>query len=108
MATFAAFMAPSSGSGGRDGTITTALVAAGSTGDIVIGFRTIFSIIADSTIHVRWGVAGTIANAAATDFLIPANMLVTMDMGEEFDRIRAFAATGATGNVYVLPLARGK
>lgn len=104
MSKFAAFLVPASATGGRDGVITTALVAAGSTGDIVIGFRRVFAIIADSAIHVRWGLAATIANAAATDFLIPANMMVTLEMGEEFDRIRVFAATGATGNVYVLPL----
>lgn len=104
MAQYAAFMAPADGTGGRDGVITTALVAAGSTGDIIIGFRRIYSIIADSAIHVRWGTSSTIAAAVANDFLIPANTGVTMYMGENFDRIRAFAASGATGNVYVMPL----
>lgn len=104
MAQFAAFMAPADGTGGRDGVITTALSANGSTADIVIGFRRIFCIIADSAIHVRWGTSTSIANAVATDFLIPANTGVTLYMGENFDRIRVFAATGATGNVYVLPL----
>lgn len=104
MAQFAAFMAPADGTGGRDGVITTALVAAGSTADIVLGVRRIYTIIADSAIHVRWGLSGTIANAAAGDFLIPANTGVTMYMGENFDRLRVFAASGATGNVYVMPL----
>lgn len=103
MSKFAAFLVPADGTGGRDGVITTTLVAAGSTGDIVIGVRRVYGIIADSAIHVRWGSASTIANAAATDMLIPANMLVTLDNGENFDRIRVFAATGATGNVYVFP-----
>lgn len=104
MSKFAAFLVPADGTGGRDGVITTALVAAGSTGDIVIGVRRLFSLIADSAIHVRWGNSTTIANAASTDFLVPANMLITLDMGENFDRIRVFAASGATGNAYVLPL----
>jgi hypothetical protein len=107
LATFAAFMAPGEGAGGSDGTITTAVSANASTAEIVIGFRYIFSIICDSDMHVKWGVSG-MAAATASNFLIPAKMLVTMDMGESFDRVRVFTATGATGNIYILPLTRGK
>jgi indole-3-glycerol phosphate synthase len=96
-----------SGTGGvnnRD--LNTALVANGNTASIVVGFRYLYAIVADSDIHVVWGTAASIVNAAATDFLIPAKTIVVQDMGEEFDRLRVFAATGATGNVYIMRLSR--
>lgn len=107
MATFAAVMAPASASGGVND-VQNATVTAASSGEIVCGFRTIIRVSngAVGIANIKFGVSGMGA-ATATDHIIGTNQFQDFDLGEEFDRVRIFAA-GTSVVVTVMRLARAK
>jgi len=107
MAVFASILAPASASGGVND-VQNATVTAASSAEIVIGFRAIvrFSNGAVGVANIKFGVSGMGA-AAATDHILGTNQYQDFDMGEEFDRVRIFAA-GTAVTVTVMRLARAK
>jgi hypothetical protein len=118
VATFAAIFAPASASGGiEDSQKAAGVVNLASSAEISVGVRQIVNIFAVPTpgqapngySNVRFGPAG-LGPAAATDFPLPDNTLVTVDLGEEFASIRFFnnSSIAGTRDYYVARLARGK
>lgn len=107
MATFASIMAPASASGGVND-VQNATVTAASSAEITVGFRQIIAVSNGSigTANIKFGVSGMGA-AVATDFIVPINSTTYWDLGEEFDRIRIFAA-GTAVVVTVMRLSRAK
>lgn len=104
MARFAAVLSPYSGTGGFQETTKFAGQAAGaSSAEVALGSNVSFVVWGTQQINVKFGPTG-LAAAAATDFGIPANTLVTFDTGEEFRSIRIFNNGSTTADIYVMRL----
>ena len=74
-----------------------------SSGEIVLGRYTIFAINANSDINIRFGNSGMPA-AAATDFRIPAGVIATYQLPQQYDRFRIFNAAAGSINYWIQPL----
>lgn len=89
---FAAIYQPKSATGGVND-VQNATVTAASSGEIVVGFRQIIRVSngAVGVANIKFGVSG-MAAATATDHIIGTNQYQDFIMGDEFDRVRIFAA----------------
>jgi hypothetical protein len=92
VARFAAVYSPKSASGGVND-VQNATVTAASSAEIVIGFRQMIRVSNGSigVANIKFGVSGMGA-ATATDHIIGTNQYQDFEMGDEFDRVRIFAA----------------
>lgn len=92
MAAFAGIYQPKSASGGIND-VQNATVTAASSAEIVLGFRQLIRV-SNGTIgvaNIRFGVTGMSA-ATGTDHIIGTNQFQDFALGDEFDRVRIFAA----------------
>ena len=74
--------------------------------EIVLGTNAIFTLVGNSgECHVAFGNA-SMGIAAITDMFVPADTLVTLDLGGEFSSIRIFNPTAGTVDYYVLRMSK--
>lgn len=78
----------------------TALGAAASSAEILLGKNRIFSVIATGNCHLRFGVAG-MAAADANDHFIAASTKEVYAMPRNSSHIRIFNPTGLGIDVYI-------
>lgn len=117
MAVFSAVFRPSDSTGGIEKVNkVTALAAAASSAEIVLGTNVPFAIVAipigtpgattGANINVRFGPLG-LGAATAADFGIPVNVVLTFDTGSGFQSVRVFNnCTTSAVDVYVMPLSK--
>lgn len=105
MAVFTSIFCPVGGStaGSTTADISGTLTATTSTAEIILGRYTIFAINANADINIRCGNSGMPA-AAATDFRIPAGVVATYSVPEQWDRIRLYNATAGGLTYWIQPL----
>jgi hypothetical protein len=103
MAIFTSIFVPVGGStaGATTADLTGTIGATSSTAEIVLGRYQLFALNATADINIRCGNAGMPA-AAVTDFRLPANVVVTYQVPEQWDRIRLFSTAG--GTYWIQPL----
>jgi hypothetical protein len=83
----------------------TALGAAASSTEQLLGKNQLFAINATDDCHIAFGVT-SMGVASATDFRLPQDAVVVYDTGQAFTHIRVFNNTGAAIDVYIQPLSR--
>lgn len=117
MAVFASILKPTDAAGGIEAVTKAAGIAAGaSSNEIVLGTNQLFAVVGmplgtpgsttAANINLKLGPAGLSA-AAATDFGIPVNTVLTFDTGDTFNSIRVFNNCTTTAvDIYVLKLSR--
>lgn len=105
MAIFASILSPVGGStaGSTTADLNASLATVTSTAEIVLGRYQLFAINASGDINIRFGNSGMPA-AAATDYRIPANTIVTYQIPQNYDRLRIFNPTGSSINYWIQPL----
>lgn len=78
------------------------ITTAASGAEIVLGTNAIFTLVGDSgACHLAFGNA-SMGVAAITDMFVPADTLITLDLGDEFSSIRLFNPEAGTIDFYVL------
>jgi hypothetical protein len=82
--------------------LTAQLATVTSSAAIPINFPA-FNFRANVEMNIRFGSTG-IPAAAATDFQVPANTIVTFAMTKQCNVIRIFNPTGGNGNYWIQPL----
>jgi hypothetical protein len=105
MATFTSIFVPVGGATLNSTTadLSGTISGTSSTGEIVLNRYTIFAVNATGDINIRCGNSGMPA-AAATDFRIPAGVVATYAVPEQWDRIRLYNAAGTSVTYWIQPL----
>lgn len=105
MATFTSIFTPVGGSTASSATadLTGTLSTDTSSGEIVLGRYTIFAINANADINIRCGNSGMPA-ASSADFRIPAGVVATYAVPEQWDRIRLYNNTASGLTYWIQPL----
>lgn len=105
MATFTSIFIPVGGStsGSTTADLNGTVAATSSSAEIVLGRYQLFAINANGDVNIRFGNSGMPA-AAATDFRIPASVVATYQVPQQWDRLRIFNPGGATITYWIQPL----
>jgi hypothetical protein len=105
MAIFTGIFVPVGGSTATSATadLSSTITTSTSSAEIVLGRYSIFAINATGDINIRCGNSGMPA-AAATDFRIPAGVVATYQVPQQWDRIRLYNAGGSTITYWIQPL----
>lgn len=105
MAIYTSIFVPVGGStaGSTTADINGTVLAATSSAEIVLSRYQLFAINANGDINIRFGSAGMPA-AAATDFRIPANVVATYQVPQQWDRFRLFNNGATTVTYWIQPL----
>jgi hypothetical protein len=105
MAVFSAIFSPVGGStaGSTTADLNGTVAGTSSSAEIVIGRYQLFAFNANGDLNIRCGNSGMPA-AAATDFRIPAGVVVTYQVPAQWDRIRLFNASASTVTYWLQPL----
>jgi hypothetical protein len=105
MAIFSAIFIPVGGStaGSTTADLSSTITGTSSSAEIVIGRYQLFAINANGDINIRCGNSGMPA-AAATDFRIPAGVIATYQVPEQWDRIRLYNTSASTITYWIQPL----
>lgn len=101
MATFAATYHPKKALP----TKVTALATVSSSAEIPLYKNALIAIVATGNVHVAFGYIGTIPDAAATGWLVPAGATHQFDLGQ-FTAIKLFNPTGGNIDAYMIELCR--
>lgn len=65
----------------------------------------IFSINGNQDLCIAFGNSG-MAAATATNFRIPAGVVATFDLSDQYDRIRLYNPSGSTATYWIMQLSR--
>lgn len=105
MAIFSSIFSPVGGStaGSTTADLTGSIGAGASTTEIVLGRYQLFALNATGDVNIRCGNSGMPA-AAATDFRLPAGVVVTYAVPANWDRIRLFNAGASSVTYWIQPL----
>lgn len=86
--------------------LTAVVGASGNTADLVLGINQVFNLTSTGPINIRFGDANTIANATASNFQVPGNIVVQYDTGQQYDRIRIFNPGAGNTTYWIQVLSR--